>query len=100
MYLIDYSYQCNLSCSYCYNREVRSTRCRPDLEAILGTIESLEQGARFCLHGGEPLTWGVPVLRVLFEAIRRKGSRPTIQTNLTLLDPEILNLLGDYGVSV
>ena len=108
---------CNLNCSYCYeyNRGDDSWRQKPK-HILPSTVEQV--GKRISeyalvhglkkfqvnLHGGEPLLLGVRGLREVFDALllSTKGVRLKIglQTNATLVTPEILDLLEDYRVAV
>lgn len=102
--LIKPTLACNLSCAYCYqNRLLRKKDY--DLDWILKTIEELVKTGQYTgdlgvLHGGEPLTLPKEDIEAIFKKIVELGLRPSIQTNGTLIDDDIIDLFKRYRVSV
>ena len=108
---------CNLNCSYCYeyNRGDESWRLKP--KHLLAEIATQvgKRIAEYCLdnnikkfdvnlHGGEPLLLGASGLRAIFDALILSSGgvklKLGIQTNATLVTPEILDTLEDYNATV
>jgi uncharacterized protein len=106
---------CNLRCVYCYEYDELALRDRMPLTELTVFFASvsdfyLRRGWRrtlvFVLHGGEPLLLPDTYLRGFVQALRdtlgRDGVpyRISVQTNLTRLDPERIELLEELGVSL
>ena len=108
---------CNLNCTYCYeyNSGDESWREKPKiipkkvLEAVITRID--DHYHRFpgkklsiILHGGEPLLAGYVRLRAILEEIRNRFHSDTVsillQTNGTLLNERIVDLLARHNVTV
>ena len=70
----------------------------------LPNLHALHKGLTLIWHGGEPLLWGIENYRRIFaytEKFRNKVSiRHAIQTNLSLINEEYIELFLDYNVRV
>jgi len=99
------SYQCNLSCSYCYQKEIRKTSGTSSMnEAFVDDFfgnyldkllpRGLENHPSFLLYGGEPLLPGNrgAIERILCYA-KKYGSVVSTVTNAVTL-PGMLDLIG------
>lgn len=106
---------CNLRCSYCYEFPELGNPDRMSLEQLATMFEHLAQyyrsvapdaELRFVWHGGEPLLQEPAYYREIFAEQRRHfGDMKLVnwvQTNLTLLDDERIDLLKNQfnGVGV
>jgi sulfatase maturation enzyme AslB (radical SAM superfamily) len=108
---------CNLDCSYCYeyNRGDESWRSKPKRLGVNTAQKVGKRIAEYCqahgigefhvnLHGGEPLLLGASGLRVMFDTLIAATPgvrlRLGVQTNATLISPEILDVLERYSVAV
>ena len=110
---------CNLACRYCYARSDCQKGVVMPLEEIIKAIDficdySKLQGithVRLCWHGGEPFSMDTKVFRTALDYSRKKFAeynlalRQTVQTNLTLLNDEKIELTKEFfsgrlGVSV
>ena len=98
---------CPNKCAYCFARPVWSVANEMKLEdlnihAMIEKFLHLCGNVRsVCLHAGEPLALSIDTLRDIFEALRSKGIRPSIQTSGYNLDKdEYIDLLAEYQVSV
>lgn len=110
--------RCNLACDYCYVYQMadQTWRDRPLLMGSdvlrLAADRIAEHAQRHALpligvvlHGGEPLLAGPAFLSAVARTIR--GSLPaatavalTVQTNGVLLVDQVLDVLGEHGISV
>lgn len=99
------TYGCNLSCAYCYQKDVRkNTNLSPMSEEFVDEffgrhLRSLLPGEReedldFTLYGGEPLLPGNrgAIARILYYA-GRGGNAVSTVTNAVML-PQMLDLIG------
>ncbi len=101
LFVVKTTHRCNLACGYCFDRPGSD----PPAGDICATVEALLAGiekagirrARIILHGGEPLLLGAATLERLFALSSRIRS---LQTNLTLLDDELIALFRRHGVVV
>lgn len=115
--LIKLSSRCNLDCSYCYwfrDESVRRLPARMSEEIEGALVRGIEahivekQLSDFVcsFHGGEPLLFGLPRMRVLLaklEAVQRRTActiRYAITTNGVLLNESWCSFLKDSGTSV
>lgn len=86
---------CNLRCSMCYVRENReSLQCYGDVVPLKKWLELAKQmqnmGTLFLLlTGGEPLLY--PDFEKLYVELRKLGMIITLNSNGTLIEPEIVN---------
>jgi uncharacterized protein len=115
------SKRCNLRCRYCYEYESLADRTRMSREQLVTMYEHLagyfdardardraETTIGFIWHGGEPLLLPPSYYRETFQDQRDVfGARPIkniVQTNLTVLDEDRLDLLANgfdvVGVSL
>ena len=104
------SYGCNLNCRYCYlSSETKvfdsfsSDFIIPVLKQIKDYCESHHRQTMSVIwHGGEPLLWGVENYRKVFSYMRDAFSgypyKNLMQTNLTLLNQEYIDLFKEYDV--
>lgn len=108
--------RCNLACSYCYVYEMADQAWRDQpkrmTQAVAGkVVERIAEHARqhdlpgveVILHGGEPLLAGTAWLTALTGALRAQVPAPVdicVQTNGTLLHPDMLRTLRDLGIRV
>ena len=116
-FVVKVSKLCNLRCSYCYEYPELANPARMSLEQIgrmfehlAGYYRDVAPGAelRFIWHGGEPLVQEPAYYRDIFaEQERHFGEMNVVnwvQTNLTLLDDERIDLLkhdfDGVGISI
>jgi uncharacterized protein len=105
---------CNLNCKYCYlgDREKAETE-QISADNVLVVLAKLAQDCRnnkkihITFHGGEPLLLREDVYREIFsfakDLAERKGEEIfsfSIQSNLTLLTPNICKLFAENNVSI
>ena len=101
---------CNLRCKYCYLSECSKTSTAFDLhfaKSLLSQTRSLlspNQKIKILWHGGEPLLWGIDNYREIFQFIkdlfRSLNYIVSIQTNLTLINEDFIDLFIKYNVQV
>jgi len=100
---------CNSNCRYCYSGKSRAGMSQEVLEALYTRIneylfDNPEETVEILWHGGEPLLAGPSFFREALALERkhcvRTGSRIrySIQSNLTLLTEEIVDLLGEMDI--
>ena len=99
------TYNCNLSCTYCYQKALNAHKEKPSMTADLvdaffsSGFSQLYPGpikhCNFTLFGGEPLLPGnrEAILRILAQAKKFRSSRVDVTTNATTL-PAMLDLMG------
>lgn len=107
------TYACNFRCKYCYLSNV--TKAHPDMfsidfakHVVLQIKVVLQKTSRrkltFIWHGGEPLLWGKENYREIFAFIKRELTdydvHNSMQTNLSLIDEEYLDILTEYDVKL
>lgn len=110
--------RCNLACRYCYVYEMadqgwrnqpRSMTARVAEQAVRRIAEHVRAhdiaNIRVVLHGGEPLLAGGAFIQEFAQAVRRALPLSThadlaVQTNGTLLDTVLLDLLARNGIRV
>ena len=107
---------CNLRCRYCYEFPSLADPTKMDLAHVRRLLARVARfydqtpgtTVEFVWHGGEPLLLGSEYFDSIFEAQKRIFAKTktkysnTIQTNLTILSPKILQLLSNFdavGVS-
>lgn len=108
---------CNLACTYCYEYFMGddSWKKKPkhftdELAGVLGTriLEDAKITGRrsynIVAHGGEPLLLGAKKIDRIFSSIRENmegvAVNFSLQTNATLLDKEISEILGKHNVLI
>lgn len=105
------TYACNFRCKYCYlGNGTKEHTDMFDIEfakhVVLQMKEAFGCGRRRKLtiiwHGGEPLLWGKKNYREIFDFMKRVLSdfdlHNSMQTNLSLIDDEYLDILTQYNV--
>ena len=103
------TYACNFHCKYCYLSE--STKRHPDMldiafakTIVLQIKEAFASTRKVAIiwHGGEPLLWGKENFREILAFIQYEldgyAVHQSIQTNLSLIDEEYLDILMLYNV--
>lgn len=105
------TYQCNLSCVYCYQGKGEVERKRMDTKTALSLIPFVKATASpaatlgVMLFGGEPLL-NMPVNVLLARELRAwceetgKAFALSAVTNGTLLTPENVEVLSEYNCSI
>lgn len=101
---------CNLRCKYCYLSECSKVSTTFDVDFAKSVLLQAKlllaknQKIKILWHGGEPLLWGIdnfrtilPFIEDLFGDVDFKIS---IQTNLTLINKEFVDLFVRYNVHV
>lgn len=108
--IIKPTYGCNLGCHYCYLSSETKRWEFFDCDFILSIIKQLKcycdshhrQNLTLIWHGGEPLLWGIDNYEKVFAFMRKEfGDYPyknLMQTNLTLLTQEYIDLFVKYDV--
>lgn len=99
------TYQCNLSCAYCYQKEVRKASCLSPMsegfvdEFFCNYLDKLlsckrRENLNFTLYGGEPLLPGnrSAIERILHYSKKHGNPVSTVTNAVTL--PEMLDLIG------
>ncbi len=106
------TYGCNLSCKYCYLSAETKVYNFFDIDFIIPVIDQIfdycnshhRQSLTLIWHGGEPLLWGKENYRKVLSHIEDNYKdypyRNLIQTNLTLIDQEYIDLFKRYDVRV
>lgn len=108
--------RCNLACTYCYVYEMadQAWRDQPKRMTQAVTAKVVERiaeharqhdlpGVEVILHGGEPLLAGTAWLTGLTSSLRAQVPAPVdicVQTNGTLLRPDMLGTLSELGIRV
>lgn len=98
--------QCNMNCIYCYRRAECEPTGKMTVELLAKiydiTFKHFDE-VTIIWHGGEPLIMGAEFYRRAL-AMQKNYPRTKItnkmQTNLTLLDDEIINVLAENKISV
>ena len=105
------SFDCNLSCSYCFYKSTadiygagRHLMEDKTLETLISKAMQHSDGglAVFSWQGGEPLLAGVPFYLKVVELQKKYGKSGqrvgnSIQTNATLLSPEYIKIFKEYS---
>lgn len=109
------TYLCNLRCKYCYIGETEKAKAHKwassdaikYINEIFNAAENRkEKFVVLIWHGGEPLIWGEKNFSLILDyiaSIKRKypfAVRNIIQTNLTLISQEYINLFVRHNVHV
>jgi len=106
MIIAKVTHRCNLRCSYCYLRDHDGPSMSLDTldqVAQLGAAQALHR-VTFLWHGGEPLAMGLDFYRAALLATRSchqpSSLRHYLQTNGTLITPEVASFLADNHFKV
>lgn len=101
---------CNLRCRYCYLSNSSKSHTMFNVEftkSILRQVkENLpkERRIKILWHGGEPLLWGIDnfkeILPYIDELFKDREYKVSIQTNLTMINDDIINLFINHHVNV
>lgn len=108
------TYACNFRCRYCYlSNNTKLHTHRLDVELIKGVVLQLKEilssspvkrTISFIWHGGEPLLWGKENYRQALDFItvhlKDFCVKNSIQTNLSLIDEEYLDIFSRYNVKI
>ena len=108
------TYLCNLRCSYCYLPEEQKSKlnkwslsfAKDVINKLVDYIICNRQGLTIIWHGGEPLLWGVDKFNMIFDYIKQLCEckniiiKNIVQTNLTLITPQYIDLFTKYDVRV
>lgn len=108
--IIKPTYGCNLGCRYCYLSSETKRFDFLDCDFIIPVIKQIKcfcenhhrQNLTIIWHGGEPLLWGIDNFKKVFSFMREEfGDYPyrnSLQTNLTLLTQEYIDLFKEFDV--
>ena len=112
-WVLKISKYCNLRCAYCYEYPNLSDKRRfssEDLENLFDRIAKyhslVKKSARIVWHGGEPLLQKTgylkSILKIQNRVLQDHGVKykTAIQTNLTILDAERINLIKEHNIDV
>lgn len=102
---------CNFRCKYCYlSNGTKAHTDKFDIEfakrMVLQIKEAFETTRKVSIiwHGGEPLLWGKENYRETFAFMQREldgyDIHQSMQTNLSLIDEEYLDILTQYNVKI
>lgn len=104
--------QCNMNCSYCFDKDMqlyfteKNKKPLMDIETFERQIEFLvnsQEHVSLTFHGGEPLLMGIEWFEKQFKIIEKHKDvieDISIQTNLTLLTDEFIELFDKYNVHI
>lgn len=112
--IIKPTYSCNFRCKYCYlgnstkesSKMFNASFVQNAIRQIKDNVVEVKSRKKvtFIWHGGEPLLWGVENFRLVFEFMEDVLSdidySNSIQTNLSLLTEEYVDLFLKYNVHV
>lgn len=108
--IIKPTYGCNLNCRYCYLSSETKSYDTFNCEFIIPVLRQIKsfceqhhrQNLTIIWHGGEPLLWGINNYSKVFSFMRDEFSnypyKNLMQTNLTLLTQEYIDLFKEYNV--
>ena len=104
------TYGCNLGCVYCYEGgrsdagQCMSLDTAKNVMTKLALYHGKEQKTRIFWHGGEPLLMGLDFFRAIVQIQQEIGSDyrfvNDIQTNVTLLNEEMLDFFQEHHFSI
>jgi len=97
---IDLTYRCNNNCRHCWSRESAEPQsclmelCKEEIKAIVE--DARKMGCRrWSISGGEPMLR--PDFAEIFDYITRRSASYSINTNGTMITPEIARLMRRNG---
>lgn len=97
--------RCNLSCLHCYRdlrkpfaNELSTSELIDLLQQIQALATRLDRSPHVVLSGGEPLTR--PDIGLLVQVAESMGISANLNTNATLIDPQMAKALFDWGICV
>ncbi|MDR3186068.1 MAG: radical SAM protein [Christensenellaceae bacterium] len=103
---------CNLRCKYCYLSDESKISKLFDIQFAKSVLQQAKhillhdkkRRLKILWHGGEPLLWGIKNYTEIFEFIEKEfegyNYHNSIQTNLSLLNEEFIDLFLRYKVGV
>ena len=97
IFVVKTTHECNLRCAYCFGNRHQSASTH-DIRPVIDRIVEMATGSKIILHGGEPLLTPVEHLDYVFSRI--PSGKRSLQTNLTLMTMEHVDLFRRYGVTV
>lgn len=107
--IIKPTYACNLSCKYCYLSEETKVSTSFDIQFAKDVVMQLKRNLKkgealtFIWHGGEPLLWGIDnyleIFNFMKEVLFDVKYKNLIQTNLTLINDDYIELFKEFDVS-
>lgn len=111
--IIKPTYSCNLRCKYCYlSNDTKQHSRLFDLEFAKYIIDQIKQmlqekkhkNLTIIWHGGEPMLWGIERYRAIFSYMKEELAdykiQNSMQTNLSLINDEWIDLFLQYNVHV
>ncbi len=110
--IIKPTHLCNLRCKYCFVGDKRQEKDIMSLDfakLIISKIKTYliskkHKNVKFVWHGGEPLLWGHDNYHNILEFCEKEFAdfkiKHTMQTNLTLLDQEYIDIFKKYDVKL
>jgi uncharacterized protein len=112
--LLKVASRCNLDCSYCYvfnmgddgwrrqPKRLSPTTLGKIVEQLVELYNRQQRPFSIVLHGGEPLLLGQDRLAAVFSALSERLPQCSLhlQTNGTLLDPPIVDVIARYRIGV
>lgn len=111
--IIKPTFNCNFRCSYCYlSNTVKADTNVIGVDVVKSLIKQVveyvskrpRKSVTLLWHGGEPLLWGIEKYKEIFAYTESFEDilhfRHSIQTNLSLIDEEYIQLFKNYDVRV
>ena len=111
--IIKPTYACNFACKYCYlSNDTKTPNYCASLEFIKNALLQIrdvliptdKKVSTILWHGGEPLLWGYNnfkhIFRFIEEVFDGYNYQQSIQTNLSLINQDFIELFKKYRVSV
>ncbi|MDE5607818.1 MAG: radical SAM protein [Muribaculaceae bacterium] len=101
---------CNLRCRYCYLKESSKRGNAFDVDFAKSILRQVKENLpryrkiKILWHGGEPLLWGLDnfkeILPYIDNEFHDREYKISIQTNLTLINNDFINLFKKHHVNV
>ena len=111
--IIKPTYACNFRCKYCYlSNGTKAHTNMFDIDFVKHCVLQIKEvmlatqrrKLTFIWHGGEPLLWGKENYREALAFMKRELAdfdiHLSMQTNLSLIDDEYLDILTEYNVKL